>query len=87
VSPASAAPDGAKATFKKSTEAAAPGRYDVWLQSIGVNVSLSAAGPFTAVHRYTNTRAEPLSLQLDFAHAAGAFDPHRAAAPSHTVFM
>jgi hypothetical protein len=78
VSLASTAPDGARAPFKKSSEAAAPGRYDVWLESIGVNVSLSAAGPFTAMHLYTNTQAQPLSLQFDFAHAAGASTPHHA---------
>jgi putative alpha-1,2-mannosidase len=72
VSPASAAPDGARATFKKSTEVATPGRYDVRLESIGVNVSLAAAGPFTALHLYVNTQAQPLALQFDFAHAAGS---------------
>lgn len=54
--------------------------YNVSLESIGVNVSLAAAGPFTALHLYTNTHAQPLSLQFDFAHAASAripcFHPH-----------
>jgi hypothetical protein len=72
LSAASAVPDAAAVPFKKSTEAAAPGRYDVSLHTVGVNVSLAAAGPFTALHLYTNTQALPLSLQLDFAHAASA---------------
>jgi putative alpha-1,2-mannosidase len=79
VSPTSAAPDGARAAFKKSTEAASPGRYDVRLESIGVNVSLAAAGPFTALHLYTNTQTQPLSLQFDFAHAAGTLTPNSTA--------
>jgi putative alpha-1,2-mannosidase len=73
VSAASTARDGASAPFKKSTEVAAPGRYDVTLHTVGVDVSLAAAGPFTALHLYTNTQGGPLSLQFDFAHAAGAF--------------
>ncbi len=51
------------------------GSYNVTLESIGVNVSLAAAGPFTALHLYTNTHAQPLSLQFDFAHAASAWVP------------
>jgi putative alpha-1,2-mannosidase len=81
VSTASSAPDGAKASFTKSTEFAAPGRYDVSLHTIGVNVSLAAAGPFTALHLYTNTQAQPIALQLDFAHAAGAPTPNATAYP------
>jgi putative alpha-1,2-mannosidase len=86
VSPASVAQDGTRAAFKKSSETAVPGRYDVSLHSIGVNVSLVAAGPFTALHLYTNTEAAPISLQFDFAHAAGALcclhsNQHRAASP------
>jgi hypothetical protein len=91
VSPASVAQDGTRAAFKKSSETAVPGRYDVSLHSIGVNVSLVAAGPFTALHLYTNTEAAPISLQFDFAHAAGALcclhsNQHRAASPHCAAF-
>lgn len=77
-----------KSKFSHDTETAVPGRYSVFLEDPGVNVTLAATGTHSGVHQYAAAQGSATNsstLLLDVCHNAMADVPKACQYASLTV--